>query len=126
MAEMRSRIGQILVREGIIEAQVAQKAAEIQAQNPGRKFGEILVQDLGVSHHAVFSQLARIYAFKEYDFESNGLDEAGIAFIRETLPAKGRSGQRAVGPPDGPGGPISRAHPYYWSVFVFSGHGRRR
>ena len=85
MAETRNRIGQILIREGIIELQTAQKAAEIQSQNPGRKFGEILVQDLGVDHHAVFSQLAGIYAFKEYDFENDGLDDASTEFVRETL-----------------------------------------
>jgi len=85
MAESSNRIGQILIREGVIEPQTAQKAAEIQAQNPSRKFGEILVQDLGVDHHAVFSQLAKVYAFKEFDFPSDGLDEADIEFVKKTL-----------------------------------------
>jgi len=80
-----NRIGQDLIGQGVIDAQMAQKAAEIQAQNPGRKFGEILVEDLGVDHHAVFSHLARIYAFREYDFQSETLGEEDFNFIRDTL-----------------------------------------
>ena len=85
MTESRSRIGQILLSEGVIDVEIEQRAAEIQAQNTGRKFGEILVQDLGVDHHAVFSRVAQVYAFKEFDFEGNTIEEADIEFIKGTL-----------------------------------------
>jgi len=85
MAKTRSRIGQILLSEGVIDDEIEQRTAEIQAQNTGRKFGEILVQDLGVDHHAVFSRVARVYAFKEFDFDDNTIDEADIEFIKGTL-----------------------------------------
>ncbi len=88
MAESRSRIGQSLLQDGIIDTDLVDKAAEIQAQNPGRKFGEILVEDLGVDHHAVFSRVARVYAFKEYEFDGDGsLDESSLDFVRTTLDA---------------------------------------
>ena len=74
MAKTRSRIGQILLSEGVIDDEIEQRTAEIQAQNTGRKFGEILVQDLGVDHHAVFSRVARVYAFKEFDFDDTTID----------------------------------------------------
>ena len=85
MTESRSRIGQILLSEGVIDVEIEQRAAEIQAHNPGRKFGEVLVQDLGVDHHAVFSRVARVYAFKEFDFAANTIEEADIEFIKGTL-----------------------------------------
>ena len=86
MAEPKNRIGQILIREGVIDPQTELQAAEIQVQNPGRKFGEILVQDLGVDHHAVFSRLAKVYAFKEFDFQADGgVDETGLKFIKDIL-----------------------------------------
>ena len=87
MAESRNRIGQILIRDGIIDEEIEQQAVEIQGRNPGRKFGEVLVEDLGVDHHAVFSRLARVYAFKEFDFQDNGFNEDSIDFIKETLEA---------------------------------------
>lgn len=85
MAESKNRLGRILIQEGVIDQQIEQRAAEIQARSPGRKFGEILVQDLGVDHHAVFSLLAKTYAFKEFDFEKDAVDEAGIEFIKKTM-----------------------------------------
>jgi type IV pilus assembly protein PilB len=85
MAATVNRIGQDLIEQGVIDAQLAQKAAEIQAQSPGRKFGEILVEELEVDHHAVFSQLARIYAFKENDFQIEDLVEEDLDFIKNTL-----------------------------------------
>ena len=87
MAQPKNRIGQMLIGEGIIDAQIEQKAAGIQEHSPERKFGEILVQDLGVDHHAVFSCLARVYAFKEFDFESASFDDIDIDFVREALDA---------------------------------------
>ncbi|MBI2505638.1 MAG: type II/IV secretion system protein [Candidatus Latescibacteria bacterium] len=87
MAESKSRIGQILIREGVIDAETERKAAEIQDQHPSRKFGEILVRDLGVDHHAIFSRLAKVYAFKEFDFQAEGFEEAGCEFVKKALEA---------------------------------------
>jgi len=85
MADTANRIGQILIHEGVIDQQMVDKAAQIQQRIPGRMFGDILVQDLGVDHHAVFSQLAKVYAFKEYDFQRDPPDEATCDFVKETL-----------------------------------------
>ncbi len=85
MAEPRNRIGEVLIREGAIDEQAVLKATDLQARHPDRKFGEILVQDLGVDHHAVFSRLAKVYAFKEFDFETESIDEAGVEFVKNTV-----------------------------------------
>ena len=83
--EIENRIGQILLRQGVIGRQLVQRAMEIQALNPQRKFGEILVDDLGVEHHAVFGCLAAAYAFKEYELVPGEVDEGGTRFVREIL-----------------------------------------
>jgi type IV pilus assembly protein PilB len=79
------RIGQILISEGVIDAVTEKKAADIQARSPDRKFGEILVQDLGVNHHAVFSRLARIYAFKTLNLDPAKIEEKDVEFVRDAL-----------------------------------------
>lgn len=81
------RIGQLLIQEGIIDAETERQASRIQAQSPSRKFGEILVQDLGVDHHEVFSRLAGIYAFKSHDLNLAEIDEEDLAFSRRILSA---------------------------------------
>lgn len=83
--EIENRIGQILLRQGVIGRQLVQRAMEIQALNPQRKFGEILVDDLGVEHHAVFGCLAAAYAFKEYEMDLGEVDEEGTRFVRDIL-----------------------------------------
>ena len=83
--EIENRIGQILLRQGVIGRQLVQRAMEIQALNPQRKFGEILVDDLGVEHHAVFGCLASAYAFKEYEMDPGEIDEEGARFVRDIL-----------------------------------------
>jgi type IV pilus assembly protein PilB len=83
--EIQNRIGQILLRQGVIGKQLVQRAMEIQALNPQRKFGEILVDDLGVEHHAVYGCLATAYAFKEYELTADTIGDEETAFVREVL-----------------------------------------
>ncbi len=85
MPEPRNRIGEILLNKGIITPEQERKAAEVQARSPDRKFGEILVHDLGVDHHTVFSELARLYAFREIDLKPEQLDEGRVKFIKDIL-----------------------------------------
>ena len=113
MAELKNRIGEILLNKGIITPEEERKAAEIQLRNPDRKFGEILVMDLDVDHHAVFGELARLYAFREMDIKIGEVDEDRVKFIkdifeglpdevrdeaisRQALPFKPVEGQRDV------------------------------
>ena len=85
MAESTNRIGHLLIQDGVIDQQTEKEAAESQSRSPSRKFGEILVQDFGVNHHAVFGRLAKVYAFKEFEFPPDGMDAASIEFIKETI-----------------------------------------
>ena len=85
MPEPRNRIGEILLNKGIITPEQERRAAEIQARSPDRKFGEILVHDIGVDHHVVFGELARLYAFREIDLTAEPVDEARVKFIKDIL-----------------------------------------
>ena len=82
---VKSRIGEILVKIGVIEMGTLQKALSVQWKDPNRKLGDILVNDLGSDHHAVFSQIAKLYAFKELDLEEDNVDNERIKFITDVL-----------------------------------------
>ena len=85
MPEPKNRIGEILLSKGIITPEQEQKAGQIQARNPDRKFGEILVDEIGVDHHAVFGEIARLYAFREIELKAEEIDEGRVKFIKDIL-----------------------------------------
>lgn len=84
-AGLGGRIGRLLIDEGVIDQDLAQRADQIQKQHPDRHLGQILVRELGVDHHAVFSRLTRVYGFKEYDFDHEAHDETRVEFVRKFL-----------------------------------------
>ena len=89
----RARIGEFLLRKGIVSPEILEKALSIQKREPVRRLDEILVEDLKVDHHAVFSHLAKLYAFKEIDLQKETIDEKRLSFIRgilENLPDETR------------------------------------
>ena len=87
MIASTSRIGHILLQEGVVSPEVLQEASVLQAKFPEDRICEILVDRLGVDHHQVFSRLARIYAFKEFKFEVDSIGDKGLHFIKATLDA---------------------------------------
>ncbi len=84
----KSRLGKVLVDKGIIDKDTLNKALIIQADedptNP-RRLEDILVNDLHVSHDAVYGLLAEIYAFRKVDINVDNIDQAQIAQTREIL-----------------------------------------
>ncbi|MDA8404289.1 MAG: chemotaxis protein CheA [Desulfobacteraceae bacterium] len=55
--EKPARMGEILVKNGIIEEEQLSEALEIQKENPDKKLGEILVEDQGTESRDVISAL---------------------------------------------------------------------
>ena len=83
----KSRLGQVLLKKNLITEQILIEALERQKQEGanGRKLGIILVNDYGIDHHAVFSSLAEIYAFRSITITPSKLDSSQIKHAREIL-----------------------------------------
>ena len=85
---MALRIGDVLVKQGIITDEVLQQALEIQSKEPPtsrRRVGEVLYEDLGVDRHAVIHSLTSLYAIKEIEVSVKDLPEEQIEFIQGFL-----------------------------------------
>ena len=85
---MALRIGDVLVKQGIITDEVLQQALEIQSKESPtsrRRVGEVLYQDLGVDRHEVIHSLTSLYAIKEIEVSVKDLPEEQIKFIQGFL-----------------------------------------
>ena len=84
----KSRLGQVLLLKHIVTEQVLSEALERQRKEGpnGRKLGIILSDDFGIDHHAVFSTIAEIYAFRTISgIVPSKLDAKQINHTREIL-----------------------------------------
>ena len=65
---VRRRIGDILVRRGIIDHDQLERAIDTHRSEPEsvrRRLGTIVVEDLGVDRHEVMRTISELYAFRE-------------------------------------------------------------
>ena len=88
MEPMSVRIGKILLERGIITATILEKAQRIQLQESEgkqRRIQQILIDDFKVDRHAVYSVIAKLYAFKEIDVSDEKIDDTRLDFIRKIL-----------------------------------------
>ncbi|MDI6807688.1 MAG: GspE/PulE family protein [Candidatus Eisenbacteria bacterium] len=86
MPQPKSRIGEILSKKGIVDAETLERAEGILEQEDGkRKLTDILVSDFGIDHHAVFSEVSRFYAFKELNLDEQAVDDPRLEFIKGIL-----------------------------------------
>ncbi|MEA3288132.1 MAG: ATPase, T2SS/T4P/T4SS family [Candidatus Marinimicrobia bacterium] len=79
-----AKIGDILVRRGVISQDILKQALEIQQTEPAnsrRQLGKIFYEDLGVDQHAVLHELSFIFAIKEVEINADDLNEEQIEFI---------------------------------------------
>ena len=84
----KSRFGQLLLKKGIIDAKILEKALEIQAEESGpngRALGKILVHDFNIDHHSVYGLLATMYAFRTVELDPGGMSEKEINRIKNLL-----------------------------------------
>lgn len=91
------KVGVALLHKSIVDRETLSKAIASKEKEAGRKnrsLAEILVDEYHLDHHTVFSEVARIYAFKSIKIEE-AMTERRLAVIKQmvdTLSAE----QRAV------------------------------
>lgn len=76
--EMTDKIGYLLLKKGIIDLDILQKALEAKEKDLNgakRNLGQILVQEFGFEHDIIFREIAILYAFKEISFNREEFDE---------------------------------------------------
>ena len=83
----KSRLAQVLLLKNIITEQILADATDRQKQEgtSGRKLATILSDDFGIDHHAVFSNLAELYAFRSISIIPSKLESSTIKLTREIL-----------------------------------------
>ena len=68
--EFTDKIGYLLFKKGIIDADILEKALSaknIDKNKTKRNLAQILVQDFGFEHDKIFGEVATLYAFREFD-----------------------------------------------------------
>ena len=81
-----SRFGVILVQKGIINKDTLEKALDIQAkEDPSnrRGLGAILVDEFNIDHDAIYSLLAKLYAFRKIDIVAEDVDDKHLEAIKK-------------------------------------------
>jgi type IV pilus assembly protein PilB len=82
----KSRFGQLLVKKGLIDEEILEKALIIQAEEENqRALGEILAHDFKIDHHSIFGLLAELYAFRTMEIDPANISERQIKHTRDIL-----------------------------------------
>lgn len=74
--EFTDKIGYMLLRKGIIDSDILEKALEAKNNDRNklkRNLAQILVQDFGFEHDKIFAEVSLLYAFREFDLDVNNL-----------------------------------------------------
>ena len=86
--EMTDKIGYLLLKKGIIDLDILQKALDAKEKDLAgakRNLGQILVQEFGFEHDIIFKEIAILYAFKEIIFNKDEFNEARISQLQAIL-----------------------------------------
>jgi type IV pilus assembly protein PilB len=90
--EMTDKIGYLLLKKGIIDAQILEEALQVKnddQNNLKRNLAQILVQEFNFDHDTIFREVAVLYAFKELNININELSEQRVEEIRKLMSSKG-------------------------------------
>jgi type IV pilus assembly protein PilB len=90
--EMTDKIGYLLLKKGIIDLDILQKALEAKEKDLNgakRNLGQILVQELGFEHDIIFREIAILYAFREISFNIEEFNDQRIAQLQKILDEAG-------------------------------------
>jgi type IV pilus assembly protein PilB len=74
--EFTDKIGYMLLRKGIIDSDILEKALEAKNNDRNkqkRNLAQILVQDFNFEHDKIFTEVSLLYAFREFDQDVNNL-----------------------------------------------------
>ena len=90
--EVTDKIGYFLLKKGIIDDEILEKALEIKQNDQAKKkrnLAQILVHDLKFDHDTIFKEVAVLYAFKELNIQVSELPEERIEEIKRLLNLRG-------------------------------------
>jgi type IV pilus assembly protein PilB len=86
--EMTDKIGYILYKKGLVDAQTLEKALNTKVQDftkKRRNLAQILVQDYGFDHDSIFREVATLYAFREFSDRIEEIPEKILEYIKTML-----------------------------------------
>ncbi len=92
--EMTDKIGYLLFKKGIIDAQMLEKALTAKSNDTSkikRNLAQILVQDFKYDHDTIFREVAILYAFRELDTPPEEIPPQRIEAIRQMINNSGDS-----------------------------------
>lgn len=86
--ELTDKIGYLLLKKGIIDVEMLEKALNIKGDDKGkvkRNLAQILVQDFGYDHDTIFREVAILYAFRELDTTPEQIPEERLDNIKNII-----------------------------------------
>lgn len=92
--EMSDKIGYLLYKKGIIDAQTLERAINAKNNDKSkvkRNLAQILVQDFGYDHDLIFREVAILYAFRELDTKPEEIPESRLQLIRNLIESGGEN-----------------------------------
>ena len=90
--EITDKIGYLLLKKGIIDDDILEKALVLKQEDQAKKrrnLAQILVQELKFDHDTIFREVAVLYAFKELNIQVSELPEERIEEIKRLLNLRG-------------------------------------
>jgi type IV pilus assembly protein PilB len=86
--EMTDKIGYLLFKKGVIDAETLEKGLAAKANDNSkikRNLAQILVQDFKYDHDTIFREVAILYAFREFDIPIEQIPQQRIESIRQII-----------------------------------------
>jgi len=84
--DITDKIGFALLKKGVIDYETLEKSLKIkdgEDKKNRRNLGQILVNDFGADHDAVFREVADLYAFREVYLADEAMDSGRVDFIKK-------------------------------------------
>jgi type IV pilus assembly protein PilB len=88
--DITDKIGFALLKKGVIDYETLEKSLRVkdsEDKKNRRNLGQILVNDFGADHDAVFREVADLYAFREIYLADESIDRSRIDFIKKYVDA---------------------------------------
>ncbi len=88
--DITDKIGYTLLKKGVIDYETLEKSLRVkdsEDKKNRRNLGQILVNDFGADHDAVFREVASLYAFREIYLSDENIDKDRIAQIKRLIDA---------------------------------------
>jgi len=90
--ETMDKIGYLLLKKGIIDIQILEKALDAKEKDLAdkkRNLGQILVEEFNFDHDIIFKEIAVLYAFREINFNPTEFTNERISGIQSLIEKAG-------------------------------------